>query len=44
MWPEEKKQFDQRFKEDAHFRAAVLKVRRNRRKSTQQKGLDLPCV
>jgi predicted transcriptional regulator len=43
-WPEEKAQFDRLFREDASFRAAVLKVRRNRRKSTQQKGLDLPCV
>jgi hypothetical protein len=32
MWPEEKKLFNQLFREDESFRAAVLKARRDRRK------------
>jgi len=40
MWPEEKKQFDQLFKEDESFRAAVLKARRDRRKRGRKKKPD----
>jgi DNA-binding transcriptional ArsR family regulator len=39
MWPEEKKQFDQLFREDASFRAAILKAQRDRRKRRRERSL-----